>query len=139
MASLQARIETEWEGTSTLPILRCIVDTLCENSSVYIDSNTSLSTFQRIVQDNLNDVDVSHPSVVEDILVSINYLLDPHVGFLETKYELYDEFEPICSLTVEDVKQAEEDGWLVHPVSGVQIDDFKDHVIITFSMLTECA
>ncbi|KXO13294.1 hypothetical protein AKG98_3516 [Moritella sp. JT01] len=130
-ANLRQRIMNDWAGTTTLPVLLCIFDEFVISPELYIDSKSSLTTFNNIVRRGVNNF--SYEGFSKNILKSINYLLDPHINVLSTNYEYIDESETF-ELTAEEILEASSDGFLVHPISGEQIFRYETDVVITFSL-----
>lgn len=128
LTKLRARIENDWEGTSTLPVIMCIFEEVSSKADFYIDSNSTLLTFKKILQRSKN---LSFSN--EEILASVNYLLDPNINFLITKYEYQDE-NGMFQLTAEDIIEASTDGFLIHDLTGIQLHDYQSNVIVTFAL-----
>lgn len=128
--NLRLRIRNDWRGTTALPAILCIFDELIDSHEMYVDSSSTLLTFDNIVRNCCGKIEVvNFPS---DIIASVNYLLDPSINFLLTKYEYMDE-HGMYELEPDDILEADIDGYLVHPHFGNNISKYKDNVIVTFS------
>ncbi|WP_350977650.1 hypothetical protein [Shewanella sp. AC34-MNA-CIBAN-0136] len=131
---LRSRIENDWSGSSTLPVVLGIFDRLLEKQSFYFDSFLTLMTFEELTKKNFSNTSVfwSRRMVIE----SVNYLLDPSINVLKVRYEFIDDY---CTsiLTPDDIIEADSDGFLVHPETGKVVDNYKESIVLTFH-LSEC-
>lgn len=128
---LRSRIENDWSGSSTSPVVLGIFDRLLEKPEFYFDSFLTLMTFEELTKKNFSNTSVlwSRKMVIE----SVNYLLDPSINVLKVRYELIDDY---CTsiLTPDDIIEADSDGFLVHPETGMIVDDYKENIILTFHL-----
>lgn len=125
---LYKRIQNDWEGTTALPVVMCILEEMSSKGELYVDSNSTLLTFKNIAL----SCSIS-PCANEDILNAVNYLLDPNINFLITKYEYQDE-NGMFELTAEEIIEAEDDGFLIHNLTGMRLHKYQSNVIITFAL-----
>lgn len=81
----------------------------------------SFASIKRITDSDLNDYDI----------MSITMSIALVSGLLEIKHELIDGDDQI-DIDAEEIKSAEQSGYLVHPITGREVHDYKSHVFIYF-------
>ncbi|EOD56523.1 hypothetical protein [Aeromonas molluscorum] len=88
---------------------------------LYNLQHISFSSIRRITSSELNDYD----------LMSIAMSIALFSGLLDIKHELIFDDDQI-DIDVDDIKLAETSGYLVHPVTGREVKDYKSHIFIYF-------
>jgi hypothetical protein len=70
----------------------------------------------------------------EDIQIwkAVQYLCGDRTHVLEMKFELIDEDENIVELSSSDISNAEECGYLIHPETGEEVNNYKNKVYTYF-------
>ncbi|MDB9524770.1 hypothetical protein PN498_02120 [Oscillatoria sp. CS-180] len=79
-------------------------------------------TFRNVTQNKYSN---------QELLSAIQYLYGDVMKVLEVKFEYIEDGEDY-PLDKEELAKAEETGYLVHPETGKEIEDFRDKVFIYF-------
>jgi hypothetical protein len=123
-----SRINEDWGERPESRICSEILEYLTKDSS----KDVSHLTYVRLSQiSNFGQVDAA-------LLRSIQYLCGDRVPLLESKFELI-ENNNHYQVSTSEIVEAEAVNYLIHPITGEAIDNYKDKVFVYYSPAKSCA
>lgn len=128
MSQLERQINNDWYETSTLSSVLFVLSILKE-----MNKNNQTHTFSvNEVIDKMYQKNMTiHDGIEIDIAKALNYFADPHIRLVDVVYCLY-EGDSVLEIMPDDINDAKKHGSLIHPETGVVVDNYADKISILF-------
>jgi hypothetical protein len=114
-------IASDWQDNPAKEICLRILDYVYQRR--FSIDHLSFGSIKKLIGDDFSE---------KDVFASLYYLMGSGVKVLEARYQFFEDEDRAIELDPIDVREAYHTGILIHPNTGISIDDFEKKVVMYF-------